>query len=153
MNRPTSAREALLVEALGDVALLLDRVESLTSSMELGRLALANASAELGDRLKAFETGMSSITQQSKARAVEHIVRRTGEATSLSIETQARAMNEAARIAFSAQVDSNLARLTTTLQRAIHRVDRPWELWLTHVATAVTSAVMTWVVASSLVFK
>ena len=47
MNRPTSAREALIVEALGDVALLLDRVESLMSSMETGRLELANASAHL----------------------------------------------------------------------------------------------------------
>jgi len=43
MNQPTTVREALIVEALGDVALLLDRVDSLTSSMEVGRLALAHA--------------------------------------------------------------------------------------------------------------
>jgi len=34
MNRAGTAREALIVEALGDVALLLDRVESLTASVE-----------------------------------------------------------------------------------------------------------------------
>jgi hypothetical protein len=153
MNRPTSAREALIVEALGDVALLLDRVDSLTSSMEVGRLALANANAELAERLKAFELAMSSVAQQAKVKAVEHIVRRTSEATRLSIEVQTRAMSEAARQVFTAQFDSTLARLTASVQQLIQRVDRPWELWLTHVATAIAPAVLTWVVASSLAFR
>lgn len=153
MNRPATAREALIVEALGDVALMLDRVESLTSSMEASRLALANTNAELGDRLKAFEAGLSSITQQAKARAVEHIIRRAADATSSAIDTQARAMNEAARLAFSTHVDSNLARLTTTLQQVLRRVDRPWDTWLTHAATAVASAALPWFVAASFGFK
>jgi hypothetical protein len=153
MNRPTTAREALIVEALGDVALLLDRIDSLTSSMEAGRLALANANAELAERLKGFELAMSSVAQQAKVKAVEHIVRRTSEATRLSIEVQTRAMNEAARQAFTAQFDSTLARLTTSVQQLIQRVDRPWELWLTHIATAIASAVLTWFVASSLAFR
>jgi hypothetical protein len=149
MTGPNTAREALIVEALGDVARLLDRVESLSSSIEVGRLALANANAELADRLKAFEAGMASLTQQAKARVVEHIVQRTGEATNVAIETQARAMNAAARLAFAAQADSNLARLTATLQQVIDLVDRPWDLWLTHVATAALSAAITWWVVGS----
>jgi len=153
MNGPATAREALIVEALGDVALLLDRVESLASSMDAGRLALAKANSELGERLSAFEAGMASITQQAKARAVEHILRRTGEATRQSIELQAAAMNEAARLAFTAQVGSTLARLTTSLQQFMQRVDRPWDLWLTHAATAACSAVLTWFVATSFGFK
>ena len=153
MNRPATAREALIVEALGDVALLLDRVESLMSSMEVGRLALVNANAELGDRLEAFEAGMTSLTQQAKASVVEHIVRRTREATSVSIETQARAMNAAARLAFAAQVDSNLARLATSLQQVISRVDRPWDVWLTHAATAAISAAVTWWILGSFALR
>lgn len=149
MTGPNTAREALIVEALGDVARMLDRVESLSSSMEEGRLALANANAELRDRLKAFEAGMASLTQQAKARVIEHIVQRTGEAASVAIETQARAMNAAARLAFSAEVDSNLARLTATLQQVIRRVDRPWDLWLTHAATAAVSTAITWWVLGS----
>jgi acyl-homoserine lactone acylase PvdQ len=153
MNRPATAREALIVEALSDVALLLDRVESLTSSMEASRIALAQANAALGDRLKAFEAEMMSITHQTKAKAVEHIVRRAGDAARLSIDAQGRAMNEAARLAFSTQVDSNLARLAATLQQAIHRVDQPWSAWLTHAATAVVSATLPWFVAASFGFK
>ena len=153
MSQPTSAREALIVEALGEVALLLDRTESLTASMEVGRLALANASAELSDRMKLWEVGIEKVAQQVQAKAVEHIVRRTGKAASDSIELQARAMSAAARLAFSAEVDSNLARLTRSLQQVLHRVDRPWDLWLTHAATAAVSAAFTWWVISSSGFR
>jgi len=153
MTGPSTAREALILEALGEVAVLLDRVESLNLSMETHRLGLLGANTELAERLKAFEAGMSSITQNVKARAVEHILRRTSEVTSLSVETQARAMAAAARLAFSAQVDSNLTRLASSLQQAIQRVDRPWDLWLTHAATAVVSAAVTWWVVSSLACK
>jgi hypothetical protein len=137
------------VEALGEVAVLLDRIESLTSSLEAGRLALATASARLDDRLKAFETGLASVGRQVQASAVEHIVRRSGKAMSDSIEMQAQAMNAAARLAFSAQVDSNLARLAALLQQALQRVDRPWDLWLTYAATAAASVALTWWVVSS----
>jgi DUF971 family protein len=153
MNRPTTAREALIAEALGEVALLVDRVEALTSSMEVGRLALANASAELSRGLNAFETRMASVTQQVQTKAIEHIVRRTGKATSDIIESQASAVQAAARLAFSGQVDSQVARLTKALQRANERADRPWEHWLTYVATAVASAALTWLMASSIALK
>lgn len=149
MRGLNTAREALIVEALGDVARLLDRVEALPSSMEAARLALADASTELSDRLKAFEGEIASLTQQAKVKVVEHVVRCTNEAARASIETQARAMSAAARLAFSSQVDSNLARLTTTLQQVIRRVDSPWDLWLTHAATAAVSAAITWWVVSS----
>jgi hypothetical protein len=153
MNGPSTAREALIVEALGDVASLLDRIESLTASMEVGRLALVNASAELDGRLRAFETGTAALTQQVQARVIEHILKRTGKATTQSIEAQSRAMSSAARLAFSAQVDSNLTRLNNFLHEFLQRVDRPWDLWLTHAATAVVSAAITWWVISSLTVR
>ena len=153
MNAPTTAREALIVEALGEVALLLDRIESVTSSMEVGRLGLANASAELDSRLKAFEAGTAAVARQVQAKAIEHIVRRTANATTDAIELQTRAMTAAARLVFSAEVDWKLARLTRSLQQVLHRVDRPWGLWLTHAATAAVSAAFTWWVASSSGFR
>ena len=102
MNGPGSAREALIVEALGEVALLLDRVEALTSSMELGRLALASAGADLDMRLKAFEVDTVSLGRKVQAGAIECIIKSTGQATRDSIESQTRAMNAAARLERSA---------------------------------------------------
>ena len=144
MNGPSTAREALVVEALGEVASLLDRIEALTSSMEAGRLALADASAELGARLESFEAGMAAISLKVQASAAEQLVRRAVKASSDSIDAQTRAMSVAARLAFSAQVDSTLARLTASLQQVLQRVDRPWDLWLCHAATAAASAAVTW---------
>lgn len=153
MNGPASAREALIVEALGEVAQLLDRVEALTASMEAGHSGLANASAELSGKLNLFEARMASVTQQVQTRAIEHIVRHTNEATRLSVEVQTRAMNDAARQAFTAHVDSTLARLTVSVRHLIQVANRPWEFWLTHVATAVASALITWFVVSLLAFR
>jgi hypothetical protein len=150
MNGPSTAREALIVEALGNVATLLDRVEALTSSIEAARLGLDNAGSELGNRLKDFEAEVSTVTQQVKLRAVEHIARRVGEEANIAIQKQTHAMNTAARLAFSAQIDSNLTRLVTSLQQVLQRVDRPWDFWLSHAATAVTSTGVTWWLARSL---
>ena len=132
---------------------MVGRVESLQSSMDAGRLALVQANTALGDRLNAFETRMSSITQQAKIKAMEHIVQRTNEATRRSIEAQSRAMNEAARLAFAEQLNPTLGRLTLSLQHLIEQVDRPWEFWLTHAAVAASSAVLTWLVTSPFAFK
>jgi hypothetical protein len=96
---------------------------------------------------------MSSVTQQATVRTVEHIVRHTGEAVRESIQAQTRTMYEAARLAFTAQLDSTLARFTTPLQQLARRVDPPWELWLTHAATVASSAAATWLVATSFAFK
>ena len=101
----------------------------------------------------ANEALTASLAQQAETRAIEHIVRRTNKATIDSIESQARAVNTAARLAFSAQVDSQLARLTAALQRASERIDRPWEQWLAYLAMSFASAAVTWVVASSMAFK
>jgi len=153
MNGTSTAREALIVEALGDVAQLLDRVESLRVSMEAERLALGNADARLGARLQAFDTGMSSITQQARIKTVEHIVRRANEVSRQSIEAQTRAMNEAARLAFTAQLDPVLARLAMATRHLIERTDRPWDVWFTHAATAASSAALTWILATGLGFR
>lgn len=149
MSEPSTAREALIVEALGSMASLLDRLALTTSSMETSRISLAKASAELGDRVEKFEAGTASVAQQIQVRTIEHILKRTGKATSDSIELQARAMSAAARLAFSEQAHSELARLSAAIRQASERLDRPWDVWLTHAATAAVSAAVTgWVVMS-----
>ena len=74
MNRPTTAREALIVEALGDVARLLDRIESMTPAMDTTRRALVRANADLGDRVNAFESHMTALTENATLKTVEFVV-------------------------------------------------------------------------------
>ncbi len=104
MNRPSTAREALIVEAIGEVAALIDRVEALAPALDASRLALVQASADVAGQVVAFEKRMVAITENAKAQAIRHIARRTDELARSSLDAQTRAMEEAVRVVFRAEV-------------------------------------------------
>jgi uncharacterized membrane-anchored protein len=143
MNGTSSAREALIAEALGEMAALLDRVEAVAPALDASRLALINASAELAGQVTAFESRMAGITENAKVQAVKHIARRTEEITRVSAEAQTRAMEEAARMLFRTEVGPALQRVAMPLQHLAdlaHRGAHPWQHWLTHAATAAVAS-------------
>lgn len=144
MNGTGTAREALIAEAIGDVARLLDRAEALQPAMIESRQALVEAQTQLADQLADFEARVSAITEKAKAQAVKHILVRTDEAGRRSVDAQTRAMAEAAQTLFKAEIDPTLQRLAMPLQRLVQKVDHPWEQWLTHAATAAVASTVTW---------
>ena len=151
MSSTGSAREALIAEALGEVAALLDRVEAVGPALEGSRLALIHASTELAGQVTAFESRMAGITENAKTQAVKHIARRTDEITRVSAEAQTRAMEEAARMLFRTEVGPALQRVAMPLQHLAdlaHRGAHPWQHWLTHVATAAAASAVTWALAA-----
>ena len=111
MSGTSSAREALIAEALGEMAELLDRLEAVAPALDVSRLALINASTELAGQVTAFESRMAGITENAKAQAVKHIARRTEEIARVSGEAQTRAMEEAARMLFRTEVGPALQRV------------------------------------------
>ncbi|HWH81304.1 MAG TPA: hypothetical protein VNU71_03615 [Burkholderiaceae bacterium] len=147
MKPQTTAREALIVEALGEAATLIRQVEALAPMLDQSRQALEDAHGRLVDQLAAFEGQVTVLTERAKVQAVKHIMMRTDEAARRSIGQQSRAMAEAARVAFSAELAPTLARLQSALQPLIRRADRRWEGWLTHVAAAATASAATWALA------
>lgn len=151
MNGTSSAREALIAEALGEMAALIDRVEAVGPALDGSRLALVHASAELAGQVTAFESRMAGITENAKVQAVKHIARRTDEITRVSAEAQTRAMEEAARMLFRTEVGPALQRVAMPLQHLAdlaHRGAHPWQQWLTHAATAVAASALTWALAA-----
>ena len=144
MTNPSTTREALIVEALGEAAKLIRQVEALAPTMEQSRQALADAHSGLAGQLAAFQTQVASLTEKAKVHAVKHILARTDEAARRSIELQSRAMADAARVAFGAEIGATLQRL----QSAVHeRRAQRWERWLTHAAAAATASAVTWTLA------
>ena len=151
MSGPSTAREAFIVETLGEVAALIDRVEAVAPALDASRLALINASTELAGQVAAFESRMASITVNAKVQAVKHIARRTDEIARGSLDAQTRAMEEAARMLFRTEVGSALQRVAMSLKHVAdlaHRSARPWERWLTHAATAAVASALTWALAA-----
>lgn len=151
MNGTSSAREALIAEALGEMAALIDRVEAVGPALDGSRLALVHASAELAGQVTAFESRMAGITENAKVQAVKHIARRTDEITRVSAEAQTRAMEESARMLFRTEVGPALQRVAMPLQHLAdlaHRGAHPWQHWLTHAATAAAASAVTWALAA-----
>jgi hypothetical protein len=141
---PGTAREALIAEAIGDVAHLLDRVDALTQGMEGARRALAAAAIDLSRQLASVDARLTVVTEKMKTHAVEHIVRRTNEVAAQSLDDQKRAMADAARTLFDQEIGTRLTGLCGSLQRLIQRADRPWVRWGTHAATALVTAAASW---------
>ncbi len=75
MSGANSAREALIVETLGEVAALIDRLEAVAPALDASRLALVSASKELGRQIGGIEHRMIALTDGAKVQAIKHIAR------------------------------------------------------------------------------
>ena len=143
MTHPSTTREALIVEALGEAEKLIRQVEALAPALDQSRQALADAHSGLAGQLAAFEAQVVALTEKAKVQAVKHILARTDEAARRSIELQSRAMADAARVAIGADLGAAMQRL----QSLHERPGRRWEQWLTHAAAAATASAATWTLA------
>lgn len=150
MTHPSTTREALIVDALGEAAKLIAQVEALAPALDLSRQALADAHSGLAGQLAAFERQVASLSEKAKVQVVQHILARADEAARRSADVQARAMADAARVAFGAELGATLQRLQATAQPAAAPPRSRWEPWLTHAAAAATASAVTWAVAVTL---
>ncbi|MDZ4280309.1 MAG: hypothetical protein U1C04_06015 [Hydrogenophaga sp.] len=151
MSDLVTAREELMAVAIGDLGTLLDRFEKLAPQLEASRMELLSTSTELAERVEAYSKRMDEITQNAKLQAVKHIARRADEMARGTVDTQTRAMEEAARVVFRNEIGPTLQRVTLPLQEVVamaRKGARPWEGWLLHAATAVLSSAISWGMAA-----
>ena len=144
MTPPNTTREALLLEALGDVAKLIQQVEALAPALDDSRQSLADAHVGLAAQLAAFEKQIVALTEKAKVQAVKHIIVRTDEAARRSIELQRQAMADAARVAFGTELGATLQQIRSSFQPPTERQGHRWESWLTHAAVATAASAFTW---------
>ena len=147
MSHPATAREALIVEAIGDVAKLMREVEALAPALDDTCAAVRQASTSLEQELAGFEGRMAAITDNAKTQTARHIAAVANEAARRASDQQTRAMADAARIAMGAEVGATMQRLQTVLQPLIDHQKRPWDAWLTHAAAAAVASAATWMLA------
>ena len=151
MNPPLNGREALLIETVGELVEVLDRVQTLVPTLDAGRLAVTAVSGQLATQLCGMEARFGALSEAAKAHALNHIAQRTGQATRQSIDQHLKAMDEAARTLFVKELGPALQALVQPLQQVhevVRRSAKPWDTWLTHAATAAVTAVATWLVTS-----
>ena len=148
MTHPSTAREALIVEAIGDVAELVRAVEVLAPRLDATCQALQQASVRLHDELAGFESRMAALTENAKTVTSRYLAARVVEATRRSIDEQSLAMSDAARTAFKAELGPTLQRLQTLLQPLLEQRERAWRRYLTHAVAAGAGSAATWALAA-----
>ena len=151
MSDLVTAREQLMAVAIGQLGELLDRLDALAPRLDASQLALRVVSSELADQVTAYEKRMADITENAKQQTVKHIARRADEMARVTVDTQTRAMEEAARVVFRNEVGPALQQVELPLQEVAalaRRGAHPWERWLLHAATAVLASAISWGMAA-----
>ena len=151
MSDLVKAREELMAVAIGQLGELLDRLDTLAPNLDASRMELLSTSTDLAERVEAYSKRMNEITENAKVQTVKHIARRADEMARGTVDTQTRAMEEAARVVFRNEVGPTLQRMTLPLQDVAdlaRKGARPWEGWLLHAATAVLSSAISWWMAA-----
>lgn len=149
MNPQLSAREALFIESLGEMAAVVNRVEALVPLLQDTRQSLIDANAQLASQLRDFEDRTTLISENARLVAVKHIARHTEKMTRSAIHRQVQEIHEAARTAMGEQIRPTLQAMIAPLQRLAQLAaqrERPWahwQRWLTHAATAAVAAWVT----------
>ena len=143
MERSSSTtREALLAELMGDMAKLLDRVDTVTPAINDARRKMMVAAQELAAGVAPFKAHMVDIAVETRTTAVEHIVSRANGASAKLIEMQTRAMLDLSKAIVDKEVAPPLRQLAWNLEQLLQRTRRPrWEAWASHAATATVSAI------------
>jgi hypothetical protein len=146
MNHPSTAREALIAETLGEVAALVERVEALAPAMDASRLALLQVSEELVNQVATFENRMEMLTNNAVVVASNHILRRANEVTARTLDSQILAMQAAAREMFNKEFDPAVLRVVARLNhlaQLAQREENLWVRWFTHACAFVPGASLT----------
>lgn len=147
MNRPSTAKEALIAEALGDMAGLIDRLEKLAPVMSIAHQELVQSSHALVSKVSMFEFRMSDISQNPVELCVKQIEQKASGVCAQTLNSQILAMQSAAREMFNKEFHPVVNRTVTQLEY-LARLAQPdqnrWLPWLTHGASFVTGAALTW---------
>ena len=141
MNSPRTAREALIAEMLGDLDLLLTRVEALPSLFANTEERLTSTVTALDNAGDKYRMSITAFTEQAKQELAEYLDRKTIEVLSKTVEEQRAAIQEATREAFRSEASDKAANLGLVLGEAAKEFRRSMRSRLMeHAITALISS-------------
>jgi len=148
MNPPDTAREAFFIEALGDMAELIARIEACTPALEASQREPLQGCKDLAQQATDLESRATAVTEGIKVVASKYIAHRVHEAARTAADAQVRAMEAAAQTLFRREIGPALERMARPLQLLVtdlmHRCGNRWESALNHAATAAVASSLTW---------
>jgi len=134
---PTTTREALIAEMLGDMTALLDRFEALPAITAASEDQIKLSAAALADAGDKYRLAVTAFTEQAKAELSDYLDRQTAR----TAEEQRAAMQEAARLAFRGEASDKAAYLSAALADAVKEFKRSkWDRLTEHAITAIVAS-------------
>ena len=124
MNRPTTAKESLLAEALGEMASLIERVETLTPKLQESRQALVLSHKELVNEVAIFRIQMTQVIDFTKVKTAKHIGQSADGALKKLIAIQTESMQSAGRELFRAEIHPVMRQVAQQVQDLADRKSR-----------------------------
>lgn len=112
----STAREALIIEAIGEVARLIHQVEALAPEMLKTGQALRKSDAQLHQTLAGFEARLAAITERTKTQAVQHLEAQMNASAQHMMGRLCGALIEAAHRAFQDQIGATMREQQVVLQ-------------------------------------
>jgi len=148
MNPPDTAREAFFIEALGEMAELIARIEACGPALEASQRQLIQGCKDLAQQATDLERRTAAVVERINVVAPKYIAHRVHEATRAAADAQVRAMEAAAQTLFWTEIGPALERMARPLQLLMtdlrRRCGNRWESALNHAATAAVAASLTW---------
>ena len=152
MSTPTTAREALLADAIGELGQMVVQVQELVGTMESTRSAIATAQVQLAQQIDEFqatnESQLRALVDGAKTHVVKHIAAHAEAAATRTAEAQIRAIRDAAQACFQSEVDRAVVRLAGQLRGIGQPQTGASERWLVPIAAAALASALTWIVGA-----
>ncbi|MGQ3050261.1 MAG: hypothetical protein ACT6S0_00620 [Roseateles sp.] len=144
MTMTSSAREALIAELLGEVAALLNRVDTLLPALQEQCDAVTRAGVGLEERAAKTEAHIAAIAGAASTHAVKHIARKADEMARSTVDAQTRAIQAAAHELFRTELSATLRQVTAAMDKAQQRTRvRWWSYAATAIGTSLVSCAFT----------
>ncbi len=114
-------REALVVEALGDIAVMLERLEAITPALASTCDAVMSAAESLKTSSVDAESRFTAFTQHAVTHLSTHLARRAEELVRAAVEVEAQALHATGRRILHKELEPPVQRLVRALNDTAHR--------------------------------
>ena len=117
MNGARTVREALLVQAFGELDALLAKTAAVEQTLSIGALRLEAAAAGLEAAGSKYGVDVAQLTSDTKASLTTFIERRASATTAVTMAALRKTMQDAATLAFADQLAAPLREISNQLDR------------------------------------
>lgn len=139
-----NVREALIAEALGDIAVLLERLEAIAPALASTSEAVMSAADLLTTRSADAESRFTAFTQHAVTHLSKHLALRAEELARAAVEVEAQALHATGRKILQEELGPPVQRLVRALNDSAHR-RLHWPSVVVGAVTAVLASAAAWV--------